>query len=246
MTVDTLIASGATLTITDAVGANAITIDGSAETNGTFSLTLSTTGGNNIVARGGALADTISVTNTGAGTSTMTGGGGNDALTLATDVTDVVATIGFVVGAAATLAAVSTANGLDTINGFSAQKADNSAEDVLNFAAISAVTAGTTADLSNATVTTLAAALTAGDNVLILDDAAPFLVADATALIALTTAFTNVTSGNLIVAYAATANGDARIALVTLTGGDITDAVDLAVLVGVDVDNLLVGNFTLA
>jgi hypothetical protein len=151
-----------------------------------------------------------------------------------------------VVGAAATLAAVSTANGLDTINNFSVALANAAAEDVLNFAAIAAVTAGTTADLSNATVTALNGALTAGDNVLILDDAAPFLVANAAALTALTTAFTTVTSGNLIVAYAATADGDARIALVTLTAGDITDAVDLAVLVGVDVDTLLVGNFILA
>ena len=70
--------------------------------------------------------------------------------------------------------------------------------------------------------------------------------ADAAALVALTTAFTTVTSGNLLVAYAAADNGDARIALVTLTAGDITAAVDLAILVGIDVDNVAVGMFTLA
>jgi hypothetical protein len=118
--------------------------------------------------------------------------------------------------------------------------------DVINLAAISAVTAGTVAQLSTQ-VTATDAALTVGDNVIWLNDGTTALnAANATALIALTTAFTGVTSGNVVVAYTAADGGDIRIALATLTAGDITAAVDLVVLVGVDVDNIVVGNFTLA
>jgi len=200
-------------------------------------------GADTIVAGGGA--DTIdggsgvdSITG-GAGADVITGGAGADAIdvTAAGDVDTVV----FSAGATASLADISTANGIDTITGFAV------ANDILIFSAIGGTTAGTVADINNAITTTLNQALTAGDNLLVLDDSvAGLLAADATALAALTTAFTNVTSGNLLVAYTTADNANARIALVTLTLGDISAAVDLAILVGIDVDNVTVGMFTMA
>jgi Ca2+-binding RTX toxin-like protein len=183
---------------------------------------------------GGAGDDTIAA---GAGADTITGGAGNDTIDVsaAADIDTIV----FSAGTADTLAAVSTANGIDTIANFAV------ANDILNFAAIANVTAGTTSQKS-ALVTALNGALTAGDNVIHLDDAAPFLVADATALAALTTAFTVVTSGNVLVAYSATVGGAARIALATLTNGDISSAVDLAVLTGVASDNVSAAMITMA
>ena len=96
---------------------------------------------------------------------------------------------------------------------------------------------------ATATTSTLAAAV----NVIVFDDSTAGLrFADAAALGGATTAFTTITDGNVIVAYAAADNGDARIALVTLASGDVTAAVDLVTLVGVDVDNLTTADFVLA
>jgi Ca2+-binding RTX toxin-like protein len=185
---------------------------------------------------GGAGADALTG---GTGADIITGGAGNDAIdvTAAADVDTVV----FSAGTAATLTAVATANGLDTITGYAV------ANDLLDFAAIAAVTEGTTSNLNNAITTAVNQGLNVGDNVLVLDDSvAGLLAADATALAALTTAFTTVTSGNLLVVYAASDNGNARVALVTLTLGDISAAVDIAILVGIDVDNVTAAMFTMA
>jgi len=187
---------------------------------------------------GGAGIDTITG---GTGADTITGGAGNDSIILGSEAATV-DTLITLVGSASTLTAVSTANGTDSVTGFQV----GAGGDVLDFSAIAAVTAGTVAQLSTQ-VTATNAALTAGDNVIWLNDGTAALnAADATALAALTTAFTGVTTGNVIVAYTATDNGNIRIALATLTAGDISAAVDIAVLVGVDVDNILVNNFTLA
>jgi len=205
--------------ITGGAGADTITAGGGADT---------ITGGagtDSIV--GGAGADDLTG---GTGADTITGGAGNDAIdvTAAADADVVV----IVAGSAATLAAISSANGTDTVAGFAL------ANDVLDFSAIAAVTAGTTSQASTK-VTATNAALTAGDNVIVLDDSVAGLnAADATALAALTTAFTTVTSGNVLVVYAAADNGAARVALATLTAGDISSAVDLVVLTGIDTDNV--------
>lgn len=187
---------------------------------------------------GGAGADSITA---GTGADTITGAAAADSIVLGggTEIDTLVT----VVGAGATLAEVSTANGLDSVTGFVA----GDLGDILNFAAISASTAGTVADIA-LNVTATDAALVAGDNVLIFDDGTGAVrAADATALAGLTTAFTNNRSSNVIIVYAAADNGNARVALATLdANGDISAAVDLAVLVGVDVDNFVVGNFTLA
>jgi len=205
--------------ITGGAGADTITAGGGADT---------ITGGagtDSIV--GAAGADDLTG---GTGADTITGGAGNDAIdvTAAADADVVV----IVAGSAATLAAISSANGTDTVAGFAL------ANDVLDFSAIAAVTAGTTSQASTK-VTATNAALTAGDNVIVLDDSVAGLnAADATALAALTTAFTTVTSGNVLVVYAAADNGAARVALATLTAGDISSAVDLVVLTGIDTDNV--------
>jgi hypothetical protein len=184
---------------------------------------------------GGALADTITG---GAGADILSGGAGDDAIdvTAAGDIDTVV----FSVGAATTLTAVSTANGLDTITGYAV------ADDLLNFAAIADVTKGTTADIG-LNITATNAALAAADNVLIFNDGtAALMFANAAALGAATTAFTNITDGNVLIVYAAADDGVARVALATIATGDITAAVDIAILVGIDVDNVVVGMFTMA
>jgi len=195
------------------------------------------TGANTIVGTG--LADQIT---SGNGADNISGGAGADTIDL-TEATAAVDNLVTVVGASAALADVSAANGLDSVTSFVA----GTGGDVLNFAAIAASTAGTVADIA-LNVTATDAALVAGDNVLILDDGtAAVQAADATALAALTTAFVNNRGTNVIIVYAAADNGNARVALATLSaGGDISAAVDIAVLVGVDVDNFVVGNFTLA
>jgi len=75
-TVDTLVASGSTLTINQ-TGGFGLTFNGAAETNGTFVINAAGAGAH--VITGGALADTITTSTVG---STITGGLGIDAITL--------------------------------------------------------------------------------------------------------------------------------------------------------------------
>jgi Ca2+-binding RTX toxin-like protein len=192
---------------------------------GTIGLT-GNDGANTLTGNGSANAITG-----GLGADIITGAAGADAIdvTAGADIDRVV----FSAGADAGLAAISTANGIDTITGFAV------ANDILVFTAIDATIAGTSVDINNSIVTSLNQALTAGDNVLVFDDSvAGLLAADATGLAALTTSFTNVTTGNLIVVYTTADNANARVALVTLTNGDISAAVDMAILVGIDVDTV--------
>lgn len=214
--------------ITGGSASDTITAGGGADTI--------TGGGGGDSITGGAGADSITVA--AAGADTIEAGAGNDSIALTG--AGAIDTIKVTAGAAATLAAVSTANGTDTVTGLTVNV------DLLDFSAIAAVTNGTTTQYTAITTATNAA-IAAGDNVIILDDSVGAVrAADATALAGLTTAFTNVTTGNVVVVYAAADNGAARVALATLTAGDISAAVDLMVLTGIDVDNLTAGNFVLA
>ena len=172
---------------------------------------------------GGAVADNIVG---GDGADSITGGTGADIITG--------------VGATTSLADVLTANGLDTITGYAV------ADDILNFTAIAGTTKGTVADIG-LNITATDAALAAADNVLIFNDGtAAMMFANVTALAGATTAFTTITAGNVIIVYTTADGAAARVALATIDAtGDITAAVELAVLVGIDVDNVTVGMFTM-
>jgi hypothetical protein len=81
-TADATVASGKTLTISSASRTGNLNFDGSAETNGSFSIT---TGTGVDTIKGGAGADTITA---GTGADTITGGAGADVIDLGSD-TDV-------------------------------------------------------------------------------------------------------------------------------------------------------------
>lgn len=74
-TKDTLVAASSTLTLTNAANSGVLTFIGSAETDGTFTITGGT--GNDSIT-GGASGDTLSG---GTGSDTLSGGAGNDSLT---------------------------------------------------------------------------------------------------------------------------------------------------------------------
>lgn len=203
---------------------------------------LTVTGGTGIdTINASALGESVTI-NSGDGNDVLTGSSQNDTINLGNgdDRYNIVA------GTANTLTAVSTANGLDTItSGFLVGTAGgNNNVDEIDFSAIAAVTKGTTTQFDTATATNTNLNNTA--NVIVFDDSTASLrFANAAALALANTNFST-DDGNVIVAYAATNNGDARIALVTLIGGDVTAAVDLLVLVGVDVDDLVATDFILA
>lgn len=112
-TADTLVAAGATLTVTcSGTGAGTLTWTGNAELDGFFNIT-GGAGADTII--GGSLADTISG---GAGTDSITGGAGNDTINL----TESVAAADIVV-----FAATAALNGADTITGFA------KATDIINW-----------------------------------------------------------------------------------------------------------------
>lgn len=172
----------------------------------------------------------------------ITGGAGNDYIAAGAGA-DV---IKFVAGATTSLADTATANGTDKVAGFAV------AADSIDLSALASVTAGTTAALgTKLTAIDGSVDLGASKNVIILDDAAGTIFADATAVAAATfvletSGTTALADGNYVLVYAASADGDARVAIVTVASKDITAAIDLVTLVGVDVDNFVVGNLTMA
>ena len=155
-------------------------------------------------------------------------------------------TVVFTAGATTSLADTATANAIDTIASFTI------ANDVINLAALAGVTVGTTAALgTKLTAINGSVDLGAAKNIIYLDDAGGTLFANAAALDAATFVLESagtdaVTDGNYVVVYAATADGDARVALVTVGTKDVTAAIDLITLVGVDVDNVTAAMFTMA
>ena len=182
-----------------------------------------TTGAETIT--GGALAETITG---GANNDLLTGGGGADTYVFAT--------------------AAASANGIDSlvfgvVNG-------NTVDDILNFTACDTFIGTTTESkqiFADANVQVAVTGAAAGQNILFLTNS---YFGSAAALAAATTLFTACDTGNVLIIYANSATEDARIAFCSLSAdGDVTAAVDMAVLIGVTVveasTGLLVGNFIL-
>ena len=174
---------------------------------------------------GGALAETITG---GALNDLLTGGGGADTYVFAT--------------------AAASANGIDSlvfgvVNG-------NTVDDILNFTACDTFIGTTTESkqiFADANVQVAVTGAAAGQNILFLTNS---YFGSAAALAAATTLFTACDTGNVLIIYANSATEDARIAFCSLSAdGDVTAAVDMAVLIGVTVveasTGLLVGNFIL-
>jgi hypothetical protein len=129
-----------------------------------------------------------------------------------------------------------TTNGIDRITlGVTSSRID----DKLDFSTNSFINDATEKIglITESSVTGAIATDSANDNILILQNA---YFADAAALIAATTTFSDIHSdvGNALIIYASSSTTDARIAFATISdAGDITDATDVAVLVGLTVAN---------
>ena len=164
---------------------------------------------------GGAMTETITG---GTGNDLLSGGAGNDT---------------FIFSSYST-------NGLDRIT---LGVLDGTAvDDKLNLAVNVFINDGTP-QIGLITETSVTSALTTNlvnDNVLILKNV---YFADAAALVAATTLFAaSGSDGNVLIIYASSATTDARIAFATLTdAGDVTIATDIAVLVGLTVENAFTG-----
>jgi trimeric autotransporter adhesin len=179
---------------------------------------------------GSAAADTITlsslgdVVNGGLGADTITGGAGADAITGGGGIDTLVFR-------------AEAANGIDAIT---LNEVDGIAAvtDIFNLTALSAISNGAVSDIVIVNDADLEAGATAfgaaGDNIIILTGA---FVANAAALSALTfDGFAGFDTGKMIVIYSSTNIADARIAIVDVAaGGDISGAVDIATLVGLNV-----------
>jgi hypothetical protein len=145
-----------------------------------------------------------------------------------------------------------TSNGLDRITlSTTTVVTTTTIDDKLNFSSDLFINDGTAqvGKITETDITGTIATDTLNDNVLILQRA---YYADATALIAATTKFTDIAAadGNVLIVYASSSTTDARIAFAKVTNdGDISEATDIAVLVGLTVGNaytyFAAGNFVL-
>ena len=160
---------------------------------------------------GGAMTETI----TGAaGNDVLSGGAGNDTFVFSSYTTNGIDRITLGV----------TSSRIDDKLDFSTNSFINDATEKIGLITESSVTGAIATDSAN-------------DNILILQNA---YFADAAALIAATTTFSDIHSdvGNALIIYASSSTTDARIAFATISNaGDITDATDVAVLVGLTVAN---------
>jgi hypothetical protein len=176
---------------------------------------------------GGAMTEVITG---GTGNDVLSGGAGNDIFKFNTYST----------------------NGLDRVTlSTTTVVATTTIDDKLNFSSDLFINDGTTqiGKITETDITGTIATDTLNDNVLILQRA---YYADATALIAATTKFTDIAAadGNVLIVYASSSTTDARIAFAKVTdAGDISEATDIAVLVGLTVGNaytyFVAGNFVL-
>lgn len=205
--------SGNTETLTVNVGLGETFISGL--TTGTDFNTISYTGsaGDEVIT-GGALVETI--TGNG-GNDVITGNGGQDTLVF--------------------LTAAASANGIDSI--YFGVVDGNTVDDILDFTANAAFLGTTTESRgifpeTNVTNTGSGiAADAANQNILFLTGA---YFANAAALAAATTVFSAVGAGQVLIIYSGSATDHSRIAVSTLdAGGDVTSAVDVAILVGLTV-----------
>jgi hypothetical protein len=164
---------------------------------------------------GGSIAEVITA---GQGNDVLSGGAGADTFMFSTYSTNGLDRI--------TLSAT-TSGGTTTI------------DDKLNFSSDSFINDGTThiGLITESSITGVISSDALNDNVLILQQA---YYADAAALVLATTTFDTIATadGNVLIIYASSSTTDARIAFAKVTNaGDITEATDIAVLVGLTVGN---------
>ena len=215
--------TGETIVLTGAGGTETLTVNvGFGETfisgltTGTTFETISYNGttGDEVIT-GGALGETITG---GTGSDLLTGGAGTDTYVFPT--------------------ASGGANGIDSIV-FSVVSG-SAVADIMNFTA-NDVFIGTETESAlviSSVVTTTTSGAT-GKNILFLTGS---YFASATTLADALTLFTNCDTGNVLIVYAESATANSRIAFCSLNAdGDVTSAVDVAILVGLNIVNASTG-----
>lgn len=165
---------------------------------------------------GGSIAEVITA---GQGNDVLSGGAGADTFMFSTYST----------------------NGLDrvTLSATTSVLSVTTIDDKLNFSSDLFINDGTThiGLITESSITGVISSDALNDNVLILQQA---YYADAAALVLATTTFDTIAAadGNVLIIYASSSTTDARIAFAKVTNaGDITEATDIAVLVGLTVGN---------
>lgn len=220
----TLTGSGSTETLTVNMGVGETLVSGLATGTNFETITYNGSTGDEYIT-GSALAETIVG---GAGNDVI---GGNDYTSGVSNDT-VVDTIMF---------SIAASNGIDSI--YLGVKDGTAIDDVLNFTANGAFIGTTSESLVLVTDTdvtsAVATSLNTSRNILILT--ADYFD-DALALSTASTLFTDCDTGDLLIIYAASSTGNARIAVATLNaGGDVTAATDVAILVGLTITEASTG-----
>jgi hypothetical protein len=220
----TLTGSGSTETLTVNMGVGETLVSGLATGTNFETITYNGSTGDEYIT-GSALAETI------------VGGAGNDVIggkdyTSGVSNDTVVDTIMF---------SIAASNGIDSI--YLGVKDGTAIDDVLNFTANGAFIGTTSESLLLVTDTdvtsAVATSLNTSRNILILT--ADYFD-DALALSTASTLFTDCDTGDLLIIYAASSTGNARIAVATLNaGGDVTAATDVAILVGLTITEASTG-----
>lgn len=220
----TLTGSGSTETLTVNMGVGETLVSGLATGTNFETITYNGSTGDEYIT-GSALAETI------------VGGAGNDVIggkdyTSGVSNDTVVDTIMF---------SIAASNGIDSI--YLGVKDGTAIDDVLNFTANGAFIGTTSESLVLVTDTdvtsAVATSLNTSRNILILT--ADYFD-DALALSTASTLFTDCDTGDLLIIYAASSTGNARIAVATLNaGGDVTAATDVAILVGLTITEASTG-----
>ncbi len=220
----TLTGSGSTETLTVNMGVGETFVSGLATGTNFETITYNGSTGDEYIT-GSALAETI------------VGGAGNDVIggkdyTSGVSNDTVVDTIMF---------SIAASNGIDSI--YLGVKDGTAIDDVLNFTANGAFIGTTSESLVLVTDTdvtsAVATSLNTSRNILILT--ADYFD-DALALSTASTLFTDCDTGDLLIIYAASSTGNARIAVATLNaGGDVTAATDVAILVGLTITEASTG-----
>jgi hypothetical protein len=220
----TLTGSGSTETLTVNMGVGETLVSGLATGTNFETITYNGSTGDEYIT-GSALAETIVG---GAGNDVI---GGNDYTSGVSNDT-VVDTIMF---------STAASNGIDSI--YLGVKDGTAIDDVLNFTANGAFIGTTSESLVLVTDTdvtsAVATSLNTSQNILILT--ADYFD-DALTLSTASTLFTDCDTGDLLIIYAASSTGNARIAVATLNaGGDVTAATDVAILVGLTITEASTG-----
>ena len=223
-TAQALTGSGSTETLTVNMGVGETFVSGLATGTNFETITYNGSTGDEYIT-GSGLAETI------------VGGAGNDVIggkeyTSGVSNDTVVDTIMF---------STAASNGIDSI--YLGVKDGTAIDDVLNFTANGSFIGTTSESLVLVTDTdvtsAVATSLNTSRNILILT--ADYFD-DALALSTASTLFADCDTGDLLIIYAASSTGNARIAVATLNaGGDVTSATDVAILVGLTITEASTG-----